>query len=143
VAESLIVHFVSANWNDVARHLDQKAVRSDRDYGGLACWALPNPNDYLVLIYEYQDHLAEFEPDELRRLYELLGGHPSSAVCLELRRSRGRVAYDLASALAADLLRHFSGLVQDISGDVYWWLQDLEGGVANRAARQWWPEAEQ
>jgi hypothetical protein len=142
VAESIIVHFASANWSDIACQLDRLAARSSRDYGGGACWQAPNSGDYMVLLYEYADHVAEFEADQLRRLHELLGGPPSSAACLELRRSSGRAAYDVATALATELLREFAGLVQDIGGDEYWSLADLESGVADQAARLWWPDAE-
>jgi hypothetical protein len=138
----MIVHFASANWSDIASRLDKLVARSGIDYGGEPCWVC-RPEDYLVLLYEYADHTNEFEPEDLQRLCALLGGHPSSAVCLELRRSKGRAAHDTASALAADLLRDFAGVVEDICGEVYWSLADLDAGMAHQAAERRWPNAEQ
>lgn len=135
MAESMTAHFTTATYGEVSRWLDYRAAGSDGH------WAFP-ASDYLVLVYEYADHRSEFEPEELERLCKLLGGFPASGLCLELRRSKGRSAHDAAAALATDLLREFPGAVQDINGEVYWSLADLEAGAADRAAAEWWSDAE-
>jgi len=130
----MCVHFASATWDDIARRLDQWAIGSGGEY-----WHYPDSDDYLVLLYEYADHATELEPEVFGRLCDLLGRRPASALCLELRRSKGRAAHDAATGLARGFLREFKGVVEGISGSVYWSLADLESGAAGRDADRWWP----
>ncbi len=132
----MIVHFVTARHRDVARWLDRRAAGINGN------WSFPAGSEYLVLAYEYADHRTEFESTELKRLCGLLGRFPASGLCLELRRSKGRAAHDTAVKLAADLVREFAGVVQDISGEVFRSLADLEAGAGDRAAALLWPGTE-
>ena len=128
MAESLIVHFATATQRDVSDWLNRISARTKGN------WAFPSNGEYLVLAYEYNDYLSEFEPDDLERLCRLLGGLPTVGLCLEIRRSKGRAAHDHAVELAKKLLSDFAGVVQDIRGEEYWSLSDLVDGAAERSA---------
>ncbi|MFO0863409.1 MAG: hypothetical protein U0744_01885 [Gemmataceae bacterium] len=135
----MILHFNQAKWPDIVQRLDQIA----RNSNGLDCvsiyWHFPNTEGYLVSIYEYADHFNEMEPEEFDRLIGELGGPPSCAICLELRRSKGRAAHDAAARIATMLLTEFDGIAQDITCTKYWRLSDLTAGAAIKAADMLWP----
>jgi hypothetical protein len=133
VADSLIVHFSSVGWGKLELWIDAQANRI-----GARRWNYPDPSEPLLFIYEYADHLNEYESDELDRLCDLLGGFPSAAVCLQLRRRDGVSACDAAARLTAELLRAFAGVADDTfanEGSGYWLLADLDVGAVRSHGR--------
>ena len=123
MAESMIVYFGTATSGEVAAWLDRHLSGSN------GSWCFPSTGDYLVLVYEFEHCQSEIEPDEFARLCRLLGGQPASVFCLELRRSKGQPSHTAAITLAIDLLAHFAGVVENISGERYWPLADLRAGM--------------
>ena len=122
MAESIIIHFSSAAWDELVPWIEQRAIStSGRRYH------YPDPN-YVLLLYEYRDHRGEFEPEDLDRLCARLGGFPSSALCLEMRGSRSKEACEAAAELSVALLRLFDGLADDTLGNGYWSLDEIESG---------------
>lgn len=121
MAESVSVHFEMAGWDDLVPWLDARAVRTQERQ-----WSYP-ALDYLLLLYEYSDHRIEYARDELEQMCGLLGGFPSAALCLELRRSRGNLACDAAASLALELLEQFRGIADD--EERFWTLADLLSGL--------------
>jgi hypothetical protein len=133
VAECVIVHFVSPGWDELEPWLDARAARVD-----YRRWNYPEPFEPLLFAYEYADHRREFEPEDLERLCGLLGGYPSAALCLQLRRRHGERSCDAAAALTAESLRAFGGVADDTfanGGVGYWSLAELAAGTARPHGR--------
>jgi hypothetical protein len=133
VAESIIIHFATTDWNQLGSWLDARAVHIDHRR-----WNYPEPFDPLLYAYEYAEHQTEIDSGDLDRLIRLLGGYPTAALCLQLRSVHGDRSCDVAAQLAEDLLREFGGIADDTfahDGAAYWSLSDLEAGAIRQHGR--------
>jgi hypothetical protein len=133
VAESMIIHFSSAGWDELEQWMDAHAARVDHRR-----WNYPVAFEPLMFAYEYADHRGEFEPEDMDRLCGLLGGYPTAALCFQLRRGLGDHSCDSAAALTAEVLRSFAGVADDTfadGGEGYWSLAELEDGIAKAHGR--------
>src|SRR5262249_48954410 len=81
VAESMVVHFACADWYHLIPWLDRLAARVE-----LRRWNYPDLSDPLLFVYEYDNIIQEYEPEDQNRLNQLLPRGPSSTICCELRR---------------------------------------------------------
>ena len=127
MAESIIVHFSTASWSEVSSWLDSHAVRLDN-----SAWGYPEAIDPMLFLYNYDDYMNEYEFQDLIYLWDLLGIYPSSALCLQMRRSKGNNSCDSAVVLARNLLEVFDGVADDTygnNGENYWTLDELRAGV--------------
>jgi len=123
MAENFFIHFATATWDELVPWLDQRTFRN----GSRLSWSYPG-DCYAVLLYEYPDLELEYETVELERLEMKLGRMPSLSLCLELRRSLGSQACDVAGELTRDLLKTFAGVADDGWGDdPFWMLAELDG----------------
>ena len=130
MANCTIVHFVSATWDDLTPWFDQRAARVEPRR-----WNFPEPLDPLLFVEAYEDHRAEFEPEDLGRLRQLLGGELSCAVGLQLRSVKGNHSCEAAIDLTRRLLREFSGVADDTFAEDYWTLAEIEAGVVKPYGR--------
>lgn len=133
MAESIIIHFAMAGWDEIGTWLDTRAVYVDHRQ-----WNYPEPFDPLLLVYEVGAHRSEFDPDDLDRLIQLLGGHPTAALCLQLRRVHGDASCDAAAGLTMKLLTEFHSVADDCfanDGAAFWALADLEAASVRSHGR--------
>jgi hypothetical protein len=89
MAESIIIHVTGDN---AAKLLDRIAARFGDEVNGTRAAPL---DDYLVLVYGYDDFEVEYEAPEKDEVISKLGGEPAASFCFEIRRSRSDAACDL------------------------------------------------
>jgi hypothetical protein len=133
MAESIILHFAMAGWDQIGPWLDARAMPVDH-----RSWNYPEPYDPVLLVYEVGVHSSEFDPEDLDLLVHLLGRHPTAAVCLQLRRAHGDRSCDAAEELAIALLGEFDGIADDTfarDGAAYWSLDDLRAATVRQHGR--------
>jgi hypothetical protein len=81
-----------------------------------------------VTLYPYDDLINEYEDGEVDRLVAALGCLPSSTLCIELRRSCGGRACDVAEELSVLFLEQFPGVVDDLYSEC-WTLAEIQRGL--------------
>lgn len=96
MAESIIIHTTG---DHAAKFIERIAARFGEEVNGHRASPL---DDYLVLVYSYDDFEAEYEPSEKEEVISKLGGETTSSYCFEIRRSRSDAACDLLE----DFIRH-------------------------------------
>lgn len=132
MAESILLFFREAPWPAV---WDWTARWAD---GAVTDEYLLHPrSDHLLTFYEHRDLLGEAEPDELIELRRRLGGLPSAALCVELRRSKSREAIEAATDFALLALERFEG-VADNGYDQLFALSDLRRPGGSEAFLDWY-----
>ena len=128
MAESIVLHFSSANWKELNEALSELATSSQTR--GAKLWRYPSDAENDVTAYEYDDILGEYEDGDRQRLIERLGSPPSASLCIELRGSKGKAAVESAAALAIELLKRFNGVVDDLWSEPHLWnLSEIEQRV--------------
>ncbi|MFZ6653995.1 hypothetical protein [Undibacterium sp. TJN19] len=136
MAESIIIHFRTADHDSVATLISQLAAPA----GAAASWHYPDHVAYTLTLYPYHDLLDEYEPDSIRQLKNLLNGlhnglldglHnalPSSSWIIELRRSVGDRSVADAAAIAMHLIGVLDGVIDDTCGEM-WTAAEISAGV--------------
>jgi hypothetical protein len=135
MAESIAIYFSTASSKEIGQVLDEIA-RPARGSPLGPEWTYPPEDDNDVLIYEYRDIFKECEDNDLEQIKAVFGGLPPTTFCIELRRSKGKAAFDTAERLAVILLSRFPGMADDLYGDdSLWRLEEIEGGVQKQGLR--------
>jgi hypothetical protein len=109
MAESIAVFFKSAKWNELKVTLDSIALPVEGKR-----WHFPSDTEPCVSIYPYDDLLNEYGDEAIDSLFTLLENFPASTLCIELRRSQGNRACDVATELVVTMLKQFDGIVDDL-----------------------------
>lgn len=122
MAESIIIHFKSADYIQVADAVGELAALVGSSG---AVWQYPNEGAFSITMYFYEELHEEYEASDVEQLVGRLGNLPSASLAIELRRSRGDAAVQDASRVAMQLLRVLEGVVDD-TFSVIWTLEEIE-----------------
>ena len=125
MADSIVIYFSSASWNEIAAVLEEIAWPAGVATGHV--WAYPPVEDNHVQLYQYNDIFQEYEEDDVNRVKAAFAGLPATTLCIELRRSKADVAVDTAAELTILFLKRFPGLADDLIGDL-WSLEEIVQG---------------
>ena len=128
MAESIIVHFRSADRSAVAAALGELASRVPQDE---ETWYYPHETAATLIVYPYNDLQTEYEAGDIARLQWLLGNFPTCSIGVELRRSAGNRAADDATTLVRGLLGKLDGIV-DATYSEMWTCREIETGAAKQ-----------
>jgi len=124
--EAFEVCFKSATWHELKIALDSICLPVDRGR-----WHFPKDGECFVDVYLGEDMVIEYFDEDIARLHALLGDHPASILCVELRGSQGSKACYCAKDFVMLVLRQFEGIVYD-SLDFCWILDEIaKGGRKN------------
>ena len=141
MAESIIIHYNEQNPAVVLSRIESNFVSGDDQ-----TWCFP-ANNYLILVYPYDDFETEYEASERHAICTKLGGIPTASFAFEIRRSRSddacdalerivRVEFQGLNFVVDDMERYIS--VSELEGtsdflDLYRYkkLADQQGGTTN------------
>jgi hypothetical protein len=119
MAESIIIHFNELDPSVVLSRIQGKFGARNHQ-----TWSFP-ADDYLILVYPYDDFESEYEASERDEVWLKLGGNPTASFAFEIRRSRSDDACDVLERFVRADLRDLKFVVDDM-----WRLissNDLEG----------------
>lgn len=108
MAESIIIHFNQKNLTVVLSRIEAKFVSRDHQ-----TWSFP-ADDYLILVYLYNDFEAEYEASERDDVCTKLGGIPTASFAFEIRRSRSDDACDVLERFVRVDLQGLNFVVDDM-----------------------------
>ncbi len=118
MAESIVVYFPKTSWKDIALVLDEVA-RPAQGITVHSTWVYPPEQDNHVLLYDYSDIFEEYEDDHVRQVKSAFGALPQTTLCIELRGSKGIIAFDTAEILTVLFLQRFRGMADDLIGQLW------------------------
>jgi len=113
MAESIIIHFSESKLNELTSVFDSTFERI------ADTWYSPTNADYRVSIYPYPDYATEYDKPEREEVENMLGCRPQMSFCIELRRSRGNEACELAKSIILEKLNSFKFVVDDCQEKIW------------------------
>ena len=108
MAESIIIHFNELNPSVVLSRIEGKFGAHDHQ-----TWSFP-VDDYLILVYPYDDFESEYEAPERDEICIKLRGIPTASFAFEIRRSRSDDACDVLERFVRVDLQGLDFVVDDM-----------------------------
>ena len=127
MAESILLHFRSADWASLQTVLQPLLSQGGEWTDNHQWWAYPAGCEYVVLVYPDDHCLSEYEDAAVDELVAALGDLPQSSLGIKLRRTRQEQACEVAASLTVLLLGRFEGVVDDTCGGI-WTLDQIQRG---------------